>query len=493
MDRRQKIVDWLRDHGNPRAESLLNSLNQMNLDDWEQKNRADLRKMEGWVNYETATKPLRDRARGEFDSYTDNPEWYIKGKAAKLGVNIEDLKKTLGELQKEKEYFEGRERRKQNVKDDFKWNFASDWAKQRYIDTPEKSYWANPELSIEHIPDIADAAAGFAAGMADFLPGIGGTFAGPAIRAGRNAVQGQDFGDVMTNFAADAGVNAGVDYLPTMILNRARKIAKKGATQIEQYASLGNDIDNSQKTLNAARDVFKKTDVTKLRNLDPNEISKFKANIEALPDSPAKRDILNILNQKPTEILDAFKTNLNNIPGVNADNVLKFVEERGVKFTSDPSMNLTKAKAYTEVADSQIKQSKNIPDSKFNPYDEQGQIRKDNLWNNELGQTILNKKALGQGMSKGAKIGAKAYQAGTKVGPGLVKSSDTIAGKRQPAKQDQNRADIDWYKENYLKDWQLGFVPEGKETDPKVIAYKELVNEGVIKPRRITTAEIFGE
>lgn len=477
-NRRQQIKDWLLSTDNPEAEYLLNSLNQMNLDDWEQKHRRQLRRLKGYADLEKSTVSLRDRARGEFDTYVDNPEWYIKGKAAKLGVNIDDLKKTLDDLQKEKEYFEGRERRKQEVKDDFKWNFASEWAKQRYIDTPEKSYWANPEnIKLEYIPDIADAAAGFAAGLADFLPGIGGTFAGPTIRAGRNAVQGQNFGDVMTNFAADAGANAGVDYLPTLILNKARKVAQKGATQVEKYASLGNDIDNSKKTLNAARDVFKNTDATKLRNLDPNEISKFKANVEALPDSPAKRDILNILNQKPAESIEALKTSLNNIPGVNADNIFKLVEERGIKFNADPSYNLGRAKAYTEIADSQIKQSKNVPDAKFNPYDEQGQIRKDGLWNNELGQTILNRKALGQGMSKGAKIGAKAYQVGTKVGPGLVKTSDTAAGKRQPVKQDQNRADIDWYKENYSKDWSMGFAPHGREDEPIMKAYREWQNE----------------
>jgi hypothetical protein len=297
-NRRQQIKDWLLSTDNPEAEYLLNSLNQMNLDDWEQKHRSQLRRLKGYADLEKSTVSLRDRARGEFDTYVDNPEWYIKGKAAKLGVNVDDLKKTLDELQKEKEYFEGREHRKKEVEEGFKWNFASDWAKQRYIDTPEKSYWTNPELSVEHIPDIADAAAGFIAGAADFLPGIGGTFAGPVIRAGRNVAQGQNFGDVMTNFAADAGANAGVDYLPTLILNKARKVAQKGATQIEQYASLGNDIDASEKTLNAARDIFKKTKTTKLRKLEPNEISKLKANIEALPDSPAKRDILNILNQR---------------------------------------------------------------------------------------------------------------------------------------------------------------------------------------------------
>jgi hypothetical protein len=263
-ERRQQIIDWLRDSGNPRAEELLNSLAQMNTDEWEQKHRRDLRKIMGYADLEKSTLSLRDRARGEFDTYVDNPEWYIKGKAAKLGVNVNDLKKTLDELQKEKEYFEGRERRKKEVKDGFKWNFASDWAKQRYIDTPEKSYWNNPTISMEHLPDIADAAAGFIAGGADFLPGIGGTFAGPVIRAGRNAVQGQKIGDVMTNFAADAGANAGVDYLPTLILNKVRKVAKKGATQIEQYASLGNDINNSEQALKQMDKAFKNIDMSNI-------------------------------------------------------------------------------------------------------------------------------------------------------------------------------------------------------------------------------------
>lgn len=475
MERRQKIVDWLRAHGHPKAKSLLNSLNQMNLDEWEQKHRWELRKLEGYADLEQNTLPLRDRARGEFDTYTDNPEWYIKGKAAKLGVNIDDLKKTLGELQKEKEYFEGRERRKKEVKDDFKWNFASDWAKQRYIDTPEKSYWNNPELSVEHIPDIADAAAGFIAGGADFLPGIGGTFAGPAIRAGRNAIQGQNFGDVMTNFAADAGANAGVDYLPTLILNQARKIAKKGATQIEQYASLGNDIDKSEQALKQMDKAFKNIDMSKINQLDPKEISKFRAYVDALPESPAKNDIKRILDQDPNEFMKATGGQL-------SDDLV----ELGVD--ADVGLNAGRIKGYVEATKPYIEQNKILKDVQAKPYNSKGQLEPTG---SDLIDTIKRKQALGQGMSKGARAGAKAYQVGTKVGPGLVKTSDTYAGKRQPVKQDQNRAEIDWYKQNYLRDWQAGFVPNGNPNDPKVKAYNELVAEGKIKVQP-TISNIFG-
>lgn len=476
--RRQEIKDWLLSTDNPDAEFLLNSLNEMNLDDWEQKYRGWLRRLKGYADLEKPTVALRHRAKGEFDNYVDNPEWYIKGKAAKLGVSVDDLKKTLGELQKEKDYFEGRERRKKEVAEDFKWNFASDFAKQRYIDTPEKSYWANPELSFEHIPDIADAFAGFAAGAADLAPGIGGTLIGPAIRAARNVANGQKFGDVMTNFIADAGANAGVDYLPGMILSKVNKVAKKGSTQVGQYTYLGNDIDKSKETLEAFNKAVNKIDATKLRNLDPNEISKFKAEIEALPDSPAKNDILNLINTRPSEAIDNFKKGLSNLGVKDPDAVIKSVEDRGINFfTTDPSFNLNRAKLYSAIADDMIKKSKKTPDSKFNPYDGQGQLRKDGTWNNELGQTILQQKALGQGMSKGAKMAAKAYKVGTKVGPGLVKTSDTAAGKRQPIKEDSDRSAIDWYKENYARDWSMGFVPQGREDEPIMKAYREWQEE----------------
>ena len=127
-NRRQEMKDWLLSTDNPDAEFLLNRLNEMYTDEWEQKYRGWLRRLKGYADLEKPTVALRHRVMGEFDNYVDNPEWYIKGKAAKLGVSVEDVKKALGELQKEKDYFEGRERRKKEVAEDFKWNFASDFA-----------------------------------------------------------------------------------------------------------------------------------------------------------------------------------------------------------------------------------------------------------------------------------------------------------------------------------------------------------------------------
>lgn len=475
-NRRHEIRDWLIESGNPRAESLLNSLNQMNLDEWEQKHRRELRKIKGYADLEKSTVSLRDRARGEFDNYVDNPEWYIKGKAAKLGVNIDDLKKTLGELQKEKEYFEGRERRKKEVKEGFKWNFASDWAKQRYIDTPEKSYWNNPELSVEHIPDVADAAAGFVAGMADFIPGLGGTVIGPSIRAARNAAEGQNAGDVIKNLGIDLGANAGVDYLPTMILNNARKVAKKGATQVEQYADYMNQINNSEQALKEMDKALKNIDMSKINKLDTKEISKVKAYIENLPESPAKNDIKKIFYQDPNVFMKETGGKL-------SDDLV----ELGVN--ADVGLNVGRIKGYVENTKPYIEQNKVLKDINAQPYNDKGQIESSGV---ELIDTIKKKQSLGQGMSNLARKGATAYMFGTKIGPGLVKTSDTYAGTRQPIKViDKDRAEIDWYKQNYLRDWQAGFVPKGNANDPKVKAYNELVAEGKITLTP-TISNIFG-
>lgn len=472
MERRQKIVDWLRGHGNPKAESLLNSLNHMNLDEWEQKYRKELRKLEGYVDYEKSNVPLRDRARGEFDSYTDNPEWYIAGKAAKLGTNVEDLKKTLIELQKEKEYFEGRERRKKEVKDGFKWNFASDWAKQRYIDTPEKSYWNNPELSFKHIPDIADAAAGFVAGLSDvFLPKGVGTLTGPSIRGIRSLAQGEKLGDVATNFAADASLNAGVDFLPTLILNKIGRVSKNAASEIADYALQSSNLKIAEESIDKVKKLLGNTDMLKLTNegLDEAQLALFRNKIKSLPDGPVKNDIMKILNENPNKLIE------NNLAPLANKQFGEAIEFAGV---GDASTNASRIKNYVDVADAKLKQAKEVSDKNFPVFEKNGMPKKADT---ELEKAILEKKALGKGMSKFNKGAAKAVEAATgPLGSGTVKTIDTANDKRHIAKGDVNRAEIDWYKENYLRDWQAGFIPKGSPNDPKMKAYKELVDEGMI-------------
>lgn len=479
-NRRQEFVDWLRDLNNPDADSLLNSLYQMQTDDWETKHRKELRRLKGYSDIEKNALPLRDRVKGEFDTYVDNPEWYIKGKAAKLGVNIDDLKKTLGELQKEKEYFEGRERRKKEVKEGFKWNFASDWAKQRYIDTPEKSYWANPEISVEHIPDIADAAAGFVAGLSDvFLPKGVGTLVGPTIRGARGLAQGEKLGDVGTNFAADASLNAGVDFLPTLILNKIGRVSKNAASEIANYALQSKNLKTAEESLNEVKKVLGNTDMWKLTHegFDEAELAVFRNKIKALPDGPVKNDIMKILNENPDKLIEKNLAPL-------ADK--KFGEAIEVGGIGDASTNAGRIKNYVEVADADLKQAKEVSDKNFSVFEKNGMPKKADT---ELEKAILEKKALGKGMSKFNKGAAKAVEAATgNLGSGAVKTFDTVKGTRNPVKPEKDRAEIEWYKQNYARDWNMGFKPKGNVNEPIMKAYNEWLSEQSQTP---TISQVF--
>jgi hypothetical protein len=47
-------------------------------------------------------------------------------------------------------------------------------------------------------------------------------------------------------------------------------------------------------------------------------------------------------------------------------------------------------------------------------------------------------------------------------------------GKRPSTKVSKDeREDIDWFKTNYARDWEAGFVPRGKEDEPIMKAYEE--------------------
>lgn len=481
MDRRQKIVDWLRDHGNPRAESLLNSLNQMNLDDWEQKHRDDLRKMEGWVNYETATKPLRERARGEFDSYTDNPEWYIAGKAAKLGVNIEDLKKTLGELEEERIWNEGRDRRAKEVNDEFIWNFAPESSKRRYIDDPNATIFGkegkfNP-YSKEGQSDLRDVALGGVGLAGDFIPGWG-AIVGPAARTIRNEElirEGSPYAPSLKNAGAEA-LNDFSTYGAAAWLQNFRKAKRFVQGARKEIPIIGNVLENANVTKNLDATTKQLVKIQSAKNFDET----LKA-IDKLPESDVKNSLINKLSSFDKlgnkEAEEKFAKELRDMAMDKNLDIWTTIERLPEGWNvMDPSKT-------NEIWQKNLMESegKGFLKSGFERAEQARKSTKD------LRQIVRSTPKIGKIGQIGRDFVLPTEQA---VEQGVAKNLSTLY-KAKPENPD--RAKIDWYKENYLKDWQLGFVPKGKETDPQVIAYNELVAEGVIKPKGISTAEIFGE
>lgn len=480
-NRRQQIIDWLRNSGNPESESLLKSLYQMNTDEWEQKNRKDLRKIMGYADLEKSTVSLRDRARGEFDSYVDNPEWYIKGKAAKLGVNIEDLRKALSELEEERKWEEGRERRAQEVNDGFVWNFAPESSKRRYIDDPNTTLFGkegnfNP-LSTEGARDIRDVALGGIGLAGDFIPGYGAAV-GPIARGVRNATLMAE-GSPYAPSTVDAGkelINDAATYGAAAWLQNFRKAKRLAAGAQKDVPFLG-DINKNARTTNLLDETNK--GLLKV-NYATNYDNTIKA-IEDLPDSEIKSSLMNKIaafegvGDKKAE--EAFARELQH----DAHN-----------FGLDMWTTLHRSpEGWVAVAPNETKAT-----WIKNSVDENGSLILPSLYGEKRGEEAIRNMKSFRKMARSTPTIGKAgqfirdvvYPIERNLEQGAAKNATSLY-KAKPAEEE--RAKIDWYKANYARDWDMGFEPKGKESDPIVKAYKEYIAEKEMNRQTPRIEDIF--
>lgn len=458
IERRQQIIDWLRDSGNPRAEELLNSLAQMNTDDWEQKHRRDLRKIMGYADIEKNTLPLRDRARGEFDTYVDNPEWYIKGKAAKLGVNTEDLKKALIQLEEERIWNEGRARRAKEVNERFAWNFAPKSSQQRYIDDPNATIFGkegkyNP-LSKEGQDDLRDVALGIAGTVGDFIPGYGAAV-GPIARTIRNeelirtkSKYAPSLADAGKEFLNDAGTFGAAAWLQNFRQGKRMAAGAEksipGLEKVTKNAALTNNLDETSKALDNIRENVNTYDdlIKAVENMPDNSI---KADLQSKIGKFAnvgdpKSETIFVLESKR----DAINHQMNLITTLDRESggyVVRNKDEVNniVKKTGGNANDVKKALDETTTIRQKVRQTPTV--GKI------GQVFRD--------VALPAYGGLEQGLAKNA---ATLYKAGP---------------------EDKDRAQVDWYKQNYARDWEMGFVPKGKDNEPIMRAYNEWLAEQV--------------
>ena len=458
-ERRQQIIDWLRDSGNPRAEELLHSLAQMNTDEWEQKHRHDLRKIMGYADIEKNTLPLRDRARGEFDTYVDNPEWYIKGKAAKLGVNPEDLKNALAQLEEERVWNEGRERRAKEVNDEFIWNFAPKSSQQRYIDDPNATIFGkegkyNP-LSKEGQDDFRDVALGIAGTVGDFIPGYGAAV-GPAARTLRN----EELIRTKSKYApslADAGKEALNDwstYGAAAWLENFRKAkrlaagAEKSIPGLEKITKNANTTAEMDNTLRGLANIFEAKDynsmVKAVNSMPDNQVKSSLleklGKFDKFGDAKAEADLVRDIRMSALDNQVNLFTTVGRYP-----EGYKVIEPQKTKeiFIKNANTEEEGIKRFNEAQDA----TKNIRE----------QIRNTPTVG-KVGQFVRD-------------VALPAYGG---IEQGLAKNATTLY---KAGPKDTDRAKIDWYKENYARDWEMGFKPNGKESDPMVKAYNEWLAE----------------
>lgn len=358
--------------------------------------------------------------------------------------DIESNKQFWDDEQRAREYNAGRLRRTKEIKDWPLWKqvLASDYSKQRYIDEPDASLFGkegkfNP-YSRQGQEELSDVIFGGFGAAADAIPGYGAV-AGPTLRAVRDikhkvtdSPYQKEWSNIGQDALTDAAINAGVEFMPTAILNRGRRLGKNiGKTDelISDYAASVN-VAQRQKANDAALEYLKKNEGM----FDDARVAQIRVN--AMPESDIKNDLVKLVNsddyskRKLLAYMDAIEKA--NIEGIDA-----------YKYVKSTSMT---------------RPNKNI--------------KAENLGDNAIDFYRSKERVRGLPESKTRNVVGKVMTNYMPVGQTIVKEIDTAKGRGSTPEADKQLVK-DWYKQNYARDWELGFKPNEKEGDPLWEAYIE--------------------
>lgn len=417
-------------------------------DDWMYENS------EGWNSFRPQTKDVYTRMREAFGSSDEsNPFNVSEGKSRQIyednfkDVQKEQFDKALSNMSKfwedekrAREYNAGRIKRTQEIKDWPLWKqvLASDYAKQRYINEPEKSIFSDEGEWYNKGDDVSDLAYGIAGAAGDALPGYG-TFVGPAVRAARDiqhkvtdSPYQKEWSDIGQDALSDAAINFGVEYMPTAILNRGRKAGKNIGKSDEVFSDYAAEMNFAQRQhandaafeyLNKNLDMFADARVAQIR-------------VNSMPESDIKNDMLKL---------------------VNSDKYSKREVERYMDAYQKANENGIDAYTYVK-SNSNVRPNKNI--------------KTDNLGENTIDFFKSKERLMGLPESKLRTGVAKLSTKYAPAGQTIVKEIDTAKGRGSTPEADKQLVK-DWYKQNYARDWELGFKPNEKEGDPLWEAYIE--------------------
>ena len=433
----------------------LDDLEKLDNESWAKKYDALFsEKTTGWNELRNKYKPLPERLTAAFGT-SDSKNPFVQPKALlddmyekeftdvpreKFNESVENMSKYWEDAKRARVYEADKKLREREVKNWPLWKniIASDYAKQRYINEPEKSIFSDEGEWYNKGDDVSDLAYGVAGAAGDALPGYG-TFVGPAVRAARDVQHKvtdspyqKEWSDIGQDALSDAAINFGVEYMPTAILNRGRRAGKNIGKSDEVFSDYAAEMSFAQRQqandaafeyLNKNLDMFADARVAQIR-------------VNSMPESDIKNDMLKL---------------------VNSDKYSKREVERYMD--AYQKANKDGIDAYTYVkSNSNVRPNKNI--------------KTDNLGESTIDFFKSKERLTGLPESKlrtgVAKLSTKYAPAGQTV----VKEIDTAKGRGSQPEVDPQLVK-DWYKQNYERDWKMGFKPNEKEGDLLWEAYKE--------------------
>lgn len=441
------------------AETLDTDSFMKKWDDWMYENSED------WDTFRPQTKDLYTRMREAFGSDdAKNPFDVGEGKIRQIyeskfkDVQPEKFNETLANMSKywedekrAKEYNAGRVRRSKEIRDaDFisPWTLASEYEKRRYIEHPERALFGkeSPDLGEAEdtrwgsLADLGLGAAGVAADVGtSFLKSNPVTFgiasvAGPSVRAGRDILHKavdspyqKDWSEIGSDFKTDVAENAAIEGFANL-RNISRGAKNIGTANIERSLDNAKLMKDADKIMNTLPDI---DNLSKYSNSDL-----FKM-IESLPESDIKAQFKNYAKNAydidRAGIADEL-SRLNDLkrvytePGFRQD-VIKTIDEGN--------------EVYPRIGERSY-ESNIVFEPKLNKAEKVGKVA----------------------VSTAEKIPSKA-------GGALKAMTETNA---KPIEENKQLIK-DWYKQNYARDWKLGFKPNKKEGDPLWEAYIEWKKE----------------
>lgn len=427
-------------------------------------------------------KPLPNRLAAAFGDVKFAP-----GKAFKDDVYEADFSDVPRDqfdaaLAKMKEYYDAevkgrhdqamRKKREKEVKD-WGWKgggwrnvlrqlLVSDYEKQRYIDNPNAALFGEQAPSIGSAPETrwgsaTDLGLGVAGAVADVMPGWGGILGGPAIRSVRDVghvVLGSPYqkeaGQILSDFASDAGINAGANYLTNFrtfqrMGRNAGKANDVGHVVDLDLAGVGimnPRVDNLYGPL-----LDEVTGGTK--SLSNTDIVKM---VSELPESPMKGELMGMIGD------------------------LNHIDRKGMVKAMSKWRDLAANRGSSTV--SMLRGQIDNPTGAGVRQEQFGGIKFPTS-NDAYGQyfnKVVTEPKLSNGQQVLRMLMTAASKSDTPVGAGLVKELKTTAGRGSDPETVPTRADVEAL--NEIKDresrfWEAGFAPKKVDGDPLWEAYRE--------------------
>jgi len=442
-------------------ESMYSDSYDMPIDEFTSKYDSILKeKGVGWSKLrKPKAKSVQERIRNEFgDDEFVVPEnyrrdvWEEKFKDIpfeEFSENIDKMRQYYEDEKKEREYEGGKTRREKEIKE-WPWYkdiLASEYEKERYINEPEAALFGKEATPITKDilgkgEAISDVIYGGAGAVGDFIPGIG-TVLGPAARAARDVQHKasdskyqKEWSDIGSDLASDLAINLGTEYLPTVVINRAKRAGKS----VSKLSDIGTDIrlELDAQNRKAANDLLEQN---KDKIIDAADNAKtFDLLLEKLPDSDIKKDLVMIRNQ----------------PDFNKSKIGDYFDQYmdAKKATTDKKEMF--GYKYDEKTGSIVPTQRSEGYLGPNAYD---------YFRTQERNKEITKRGLKSGLA--SVLGKTGV-----IGGGIVKEIPTAKGRGSDVEINPENTK-EWYKQNYTRDWMLGFTPDYKEGDPKWEAFEE--------------------